>query len=300
MKAMILAAGLGTRLRPLTSGRPKALVPVGNWPVIDRVIHYLKGQGVTEIMVNAHHYHRQILSHLDEGRPFGIPIRVSVEPHILGTGGGIKKTEAFWGPEPFVVINSDILTDVDLDPPYEAHLRSGALATMILHDCEPFNQVLVDQHQEIVHIANEPTASALAFTGIHIVDPELLEHIPPSLHSDIIDCYRKLIEAGSPPRGYRVEGFYWRDMGTIESYMAANREAMGKHTLLRGPGCRMAGSVRVMDWAVIGENSVVEEEALIQRSVLWEGVQIRRGVTVGDSIITSSKVVETDLHGEIV
>jgi len=100
MKAMILAAGLGTRLRPLTLSRPKALMPVGNRPMIDRVIEYLKRCNIDELIVNAHHQKEQLVAHLDNGWPFGLNIRVKVEPKILGTGGGIKNTEGFWDDKP--------------------------------------------------------------------------------------------------------------------------------------------------------------------------------------------------------
>jgi NDP-sugar pyrophosphorylase family protein len=250
-------------------------------------------------MVNAHHFPEQIRSHLDDGRPFGIPVHVSVEPDILGTGGGIKKTEDFWGREPFVVINSDIVTDIDLSRAYQAHRRDGVLATLILHRREPFNQVLINESLDIVRLAKSPMPSGLAFTGIHIMNPALLHHLPAGVYSDIIDCYRSLMDAGTPPKGYRVEKCYWRDIGTPESYMAANRESLGDQNLLLGPACRLAGSARIADWAVIGEYSVMEEESRIQRSVLWDRVRIRQGVTVTDSIVTSSKVVESDIHGEI-
>ena len=153
MKAMILAAGPGTRLRPLTLNRPKALVPVGNRPMIDRIIEYLKKQGASEIVVNAHHHHGQVVKYLDEGRPFGIHMEIRVEPEILGTGGGIKNTEAFWNHAPFIVINGDILTDIDLAPAIEAHKKAGSPATLILHHCEPFNQVQVDNRAKILDIS---------------------------------------------------------------------------------------------------------------------------------------------------
>jgi NDP-sugar pyrophosphorylase family protein len=299
MKAMILAAGLGTRLRPLTAERPKALVPVGNQPVVDRVIEYLRRHGFTEIVVNAHHHRQQMLSHLGQDRA-GLSIRVSVEPEILGTGGGIKNMEPFWGPEPFVVINSDVLTDIDLTRAYEEHNRWGAKATLILLDREPFNQVVMNPTGHIVRISSLPTPSGLAFTGIHIISPELLRHIPADTYSDIIDCYRRLIREDTPPRGYRVEGCYWRDIGTVESYMAANRETVGNQGRLLGPGCQIAGSARIEGWAVIGEDSVVGEKAKIRRSVLWDRVRIHRGITVEDSIITSSKAVGSDLLGKVV
>ncbi|MDY7038929.1 MAG: nucleotidyltransferase family protein, partial [Thermodesulfobacteriota bacterium] len=190
MRAMILAAGLGTRLRPLTDNRPKALIPVTNKPIITRAVEYLKKHGISRIVVNAHHHHEQIVDYLDGGRPFGLDIDVRVEPKILGTGGGIKNVSDFWGDEPFIVINSDILTNIDLSPAYEHHLTSGSLATLILHDREPFNQIRTDNNQNITDIAKKNIPGRLAFTGIHIMDPGLLSHIPEGKFFDIIDCYR--------------------------------------------------------------------------------------------------------------
>ena len=164
MKAMILAAGLGTRLRPLTLNTPKALMPVGNVPIIDRIIEYLKTYGISELVVNAHHHYEQIAEHLNSGRHFGINIDVRVEPNILGTGGGIKNTEDFWDKAPFIVINGDVLTNINLRNAYKAHERSGSLATLILHDQPPFNQLKIDDKKNITHIAGKNLDNRLAFS----------------------------------------------------------------------------------------------------------------------------------------
>ena len=153
MKAMILAAGFGTRLRPLTEMKPKALMPVANKPILARNIEYLISHGITEIIVNAHHHHQQIVDYLREESSIGLNIEVKVEQEILGTGGGIKNAEDFWDKEPFFVINSDILTDIDLAAVYQVHQTSGALVTLVLHDCEPYNQVQVDEQWNITDIA---------------------------------------------------------------------------------------------------------------------------------------------------
>jgi len=299
MKAMILAAGLGPRLRPLTFTRPKALIPVGNRSMIDRVIEYLKKYNTDKIIVNAHHHKEQLVAHLDKGRPFGLNIRVKVEPEILGTGGGIKNTEGFWDDEPFVVINGDILTDIDLIRAYEAHQRAGNLVTLILHDWEPFNQILINERFDIMDIASKACPGRLAFTGIHIIEPEILSHIPKDRFSNIIDCYQKLIREGSPIRAYISKGHYWRDVGTIESYFLANREVLQENTILSGPGCRIHDSARLKEWAVIGKDTSLEEGVEIRRSVLWERVRVKKGLRVIDSIVTSSKEVREDLVGKI-
>ncbi|MBW1766653.1 MAG: nucleotidyltransferase family protein, partial [Deltaproteobacteria bacterium] len=218
MKAMILAAGLGTRLRPLTDKIPKALIPVVNMPVISRVINYLKTHGINQIVVNAHHHHNQISNYLNGGSPFGLEIDVRMEHEILGTGGGLKNTSDFWDDEPFIVINGDILTDIELEPAYEHHKKSGALTTLILHDCEPFNQIQTDSNGTITDIAQKNMTGRLAFTGIHIMEPGLLSHIPEGKSSDIIDCYRRLIHSGNLISAYYSQGHYWRDIGTVSSY----------------------------------------------------------------------------------
>lgn len=299
MRAMILAAGLGTRLRPLTMNKPKPLIPVGNKPIIDTLIQYLKKHGIRDIIVNAHHHSRQIIEHLGEGRPFGINIEVKVEPKILGTGGGIKNAEDFLDSEPFIVINGDILTDIDLIKAYEQHRRDGNLATLILHDYKTFNQVQIDEHLNVTDILSETRPGTFAFTGIHIIEPELFQYLPQGEFSNIIDCYRKLIKSGEPIRAYLTHGHYWRDMGTINSYLNANKESIKDNLFLSGPGCRIHRTARVEEWAVIGENACLEEAVEIRRSVLWKKVTIKRGTKVIDSIVTSSKNVQHDLIGKI-
>ncbi len=300
MKAMILAAGLGTRLEPLTSYKPKALVPVGNEPIIDRTIRYLKSHGIGEIVVNAHHHHEQIVEHLNGGRPFGIKIDVRVEPEILGTGGGVKNTEDFWDTEPFFVINSDILTDIDLGKAYEKHRKNGNLATLVLHKYEAFNQIRIDRDSNIVNIASKNLPNGLAFTGIHIIEPKLLDSIKKGSFSNIIDCYRKLIRQGKPIRAYLVTGHYWRDIGTVENYFLANKEILKENRFLLGSGCRIPSSAKLENWAIIGENASLAQGVEIRRSILWKDVKVKkRGVKVTDSIVTSFKEVNHDLIDEI-
>lgn len=298
MKAMILAAGLGIRLRPLTSKRPKALVPVGNRPVIDRVIEYLKGHGITQIVVNAHHHSQQIIRHLYGGGPFGVRIDVRVEKEILGTGGGIKNVSDFWDDAPFVVINGDILTDIDLGKAYEMHCERQNLATLILHEYEPFNQIQVDEAMNITEIAPKGHRGRLAFTGIHIMEPELLSHLPEGVPSSIIDCYRRLITLGRPIRACISAGHYWRDIGSTPSYLLANKEAIRGDPFHLGPNCRVHSSTRLNDWAVIGEETHLEEGVEVTRSVLWERVEVRKGVRVIDSVITASTEVTSDQIGK--
>jgi len=301
MRAMILAAGLATRLRPLTSTRPKALVPVANRAAIDRVIDYLVSQGVDWIAVNAHHRQGELLSHFSGHRPFGATVRVFAEPELLGTGGGIRNTAGFWGDEPFVVINTDILTDIELEDAYRTHKAGGAPATLILHHSSPYNQLQLDHHGNVTRIARKQTSGAVAFTGIHIVEPALLDWIPVGEYSDIMDCYRRLITSGNPPKGYRVSPRHWRDIGTIGEYVLANQEALLRESPPRvlGSRCRVDTGVRLREWAAIGPDCRIRTDAEIKRSILWEGITVCPGVRVVDSIVTDSKTVRFDLKNEV-
>jgi mannose-1-phosphate guanylyltransferase len=298
MKSMILAAGFGTRLRPLTEIKPKALMPVANKPVLARNIEYLISHGITEIIVNAHHHSQQVVDYLKDGASFSLHIEVKVEHEILGTGGGIKNTEGFWDKEPFFVINSDILTDIDLAAVYQVHQSSGSLVTLVLHDCEPYNQVQVDEQWNITDIGMVNMPGRYAFTGIHVVHPEVLSYIPQGVFSDIIECYRQLIRMGEPVRACLVQGHYWRDIGSIQSYLEANRELAGSSFVI-GPGCSVDSSVKLMDWGVIGENSRLGKNVEVQSSVLWEGVSVKEGVKVIDSVVTSGRIVDRHLHGDV-
>jgi len=295
MKAMILAAGLGTRLRPLTSNKPKALVPVGNKPVIDRAIQYLAGHHISEIIVNAHHHYQQIVNHLDDNRSFGINTQIRIEPEILGTGGGIKNTADFWTDEPFVVMNADIITNIDLVKVLEVHRKNKNLATLILHKYKPFNQIQIDNHFNIVDISSEEHSCRLAFTGIHIIEPELLNYIPDKVYSNIITCYRELIKAGKPIRAYVSNKHYWRDIGTISSYILANREKLQDRSFLLGQGSRIHRTVKLKDWAIMGKKNDLEEDVEIRRSILWENITVKKGRKIIDSIVTSSKQVHSDM-----
>jgi NDP-sugar pyrophosphorylase family protein len=299
MKAMILAAGLGTRLRPLTAVRPKALAPVANQPVIDILITYLKSNAISEIIVNVHSHFQQIVDHLRGDRQDGLKIEVRVEDDILGTGGGIKNTADFWGSDPFVVINGDIITDIDLRQAFESHLKNKPLATLILHDQIPYNQIKIDDQNNLIDIGNQNQTGRLAFTGIHIIQPELLDHIPEVGFSSIIDCYRKLITAGKPIKSYIVCGHYWRDIGTVTSYKMANKEALRNTPFYIAPKCRIHSSVKFNDWAVVGGQATLNEGVEITRSILWEGVRVDKGVKITDSIVFSGRQVTKNLNARI-
>ena len=297
MKAMILAAGLGTRLRPLTDKKPKALVPVVNRPIIARVIDYLKSHDVRQMVVNAHHHYQQLVDFLED-ETFGVDIEVRVEPEILGTGGGIKNTSGFWDDEPFIVINSDILTDIDLSRAYEYHQKTGSLATLILHDYKPFNQVQTDNNHLITDFFPKSGPGRLAFTGIHILDPAIFYAFPQEQSFNIIACYRQLIQSKKKIRAFISEGHYWHDVGSIDGYVQANKSLLND-TVAAGTGCRIDPSTRLEEWVVVGDGSRIERDVELRRCILWETVTVGKGVKVIDSIVTSNREVTRDLNDQI-
>jgi len=192
-------------------------------------------------------------------------------------------------------MNGDILTDINLGEAYERHLESGALATLILHSKEPFNQVLVDRQMNLVDIAGRNLPDRLAFTGIHVINPALLSLIPGGRYSSIVDHYKRLIASGRNIRGHRVEGNQWHDIGTVSAYLEANRTFSGGKPFLLGERCDVHSESKLGDWAVLGTACTIREDARVERSVLWDHVTVNRGARVIDSVVTSGREVRQDL-----
>jgi len=224
MKALILAAGYGTRLRPHTNHIPKALFPIAGQPLIDIIIGHLIRIGATGIIINVHHLHDQITRFINDAN-YPVKVVTRYEKTILGTGGAIKNISDFLDDQPFIVINSDILTDIDLKKVYEFHKQHGHPATLVMHDYPIYNNVQVDQNYEIVeflNLKNNPGVSdCMAFTGIQILDPSVLEFIPDNPFVSSIDVYRKMLKSGLKIKAYTATNHFWRDIGTPESYFEA-------------------------------------------------------------------------------
>lgn len=234
MKAMILAAGLGTRLRPLTETMPKPLLPVAGTPLIVWNLLLLRRYGVTEVLINLHHLGPMIEQALGDGARYGLNLTYSREPVILGTGGGIKQAEPFFEGRPFLVLNGDTLSELDLGALMQAHREGDALATMVLREdpeAERWGPVEVDQARQVLSIngrgrgrtGNGPTRM-LMFAGVHVMHPRLLREVPVGRESSIIEAYVRAIAGGERILGYRMAG-YWSDVGTPERYAQAQRDA---------------------------------------------------------------------------
>jgi NDP-sugar pyrophosphorylase family protein len=225
MKAMILAAGLGTRLRPLTNAIPKPLLPVGGTPLIVWNLLLLKRHGFCDVVINLHHLGPMIEQAVGNGSKFGLRIVYSREPMILGTGGGIKQAEPYFSGEPVLVLNGDTLFELNLDALSAFHRTRNAAATLVLRedpDATRWGLVEVGADGRIVRITGKglsisgPTTPRM-FAGIHILSPRLLRDVPKGVASSIIDPYVAAIERGETVLGYDLRG-YWSDVGTTERY----------------------------------------------------------------------------------
>ena len=234
MKALILCAGLGTRLLPHTRHIPKPLFPLDGKPLLDRTIQSLIRAGCRSIMINTHHLHRDIEAFL-AARHYPIPVRTCYEPRILGTGGAIHNVRDFWDKDAFMVINGDIVTDMDLKAIYDFHRSHGHPVTLVLHDFPEINTVSVNANQCVIGFDDRDPGSSipalpqesrilparLTFTGIQVIDPQVLKWIPGASSSGSIDFYRNLVRDGMTIRAFIPENRYWKDIGTPRQYQSA-------------------------------------------------------------------------------
>jgi NDP-sugar pyrophosphorylase family protein len=240
MKAMILAAGLGTRLRPLTDDLPKALVEVGGRTLLEIVLARLRAFGVGEVIVNIHHYADMILEYLRAHDNFGMHIEVSREEVLLDTGGGLKNAAWFFldttnPPEPFILHNVDVISTIDLGRMVRFHMEQDGVATLAVQERVTSRPLLFDEHDqlcgrrvgqggqsELVRSAVE--TRALAFSGIHIISTRIFEQIKEDGVFSIIPAYLRLAAEGEKIIAFRVDEYYWRDLGRPENIIQAARD----------------------------------------------------------------------------
>lgn len=226
MKAMILAAGHGTRLRPYTNHTPKPLFSIGGRPLLDKIIHQLEQAGCRAVIINTHHLHEQIESFL-AGRNYGLEVHTRHEPQILGTGGAIKNVSDFWDQHPFMVVNADIVADIDLAAVYDAHQRQQSAATLVVCDDPKFNSVIVARSRSVQGFVDRsrrgviPAGALLTFTGVQVLDPVVLNYIPAGKPYSSIDAFRKMLAANEEIGAFVISKDRWQDIGTPLSYRRA-------------------------------------------------------------------------------
>lgn len=292
MKAMILAAGLGTRLRPLTEEISKPMVPIVNRPVMEHIVDLLARHGFKEIYVNLHHYPDVIRNHFGDGSAWGLKLTYSWEEELLGTAGGVKKLEKELRGDAFLIISGDALTDLDLSGLVSFHAGHGGMATLVateVSDPSKYGVIITGEGDRITGFQEKPSReealSYVANSGIYVFQPEVLEMIPAGFYDFGSQLFPRFLEEGIDFYGYR-HGDYWNDVGSIEEYRSGNFDALTGKVKVRIPGVRIGEDV----W--IGDETVIEEEVVMVGPVcIGARCEVRRGARLFGPLIVGDRTV---------
>jgi mannose-1-phosphate guanylyltransferase len=314
---MILAAGLGTRLLPLTRSRPKALVPLRGATMLEFWVEKLYRCGFDAAFLNAYHLRDRLAAAVSE-KQWPIPVKVLNEPALLGTGGGIRSAAEHFADEPFAVINVDIISNVDLNSLYERHKLAGVEVSLLLHDWPQFNNVAVSDDGFVLGFGHEAEeirkrgncVRLMAFTGIHFINPSALADTAAEVPGDILNVYRRLIARGAPPGALFQQGLFWREVGSIESYGKVTRELArlepgclppvktGENISINPqavvhPSCSLEGSV------VAGRGVRICEGVSLKNIILWDDIRIEKGSCLKDCIVADGMSISGSHTGKI-
>jgi mannose-1-phosphate guanylyltransferase len=241
MKAMVLAAGLGTRLRPLTDDRPKALVEVAGRTLLEITLARLRSFGIHDVIINVHHFAEMVLEYLKANDNFGLRIEISREDVLLDTGGGLKKAGWFfredsgYPDEPFILHNVDVISTIDLRRMVLIHSENKALATLAVQDRESSRYLMFDQQLQLCGrrsgrdgklelVQSSPQRQGLAFGGVHVISPHLIPKMVEEGIFSIINSYLRLAGEGEKILGFRADEYYWRDLGRLDDLQQAARD----------------------------------------------------------------------------
>jgi NDP-sugar pyrophosphorylase family protein len=322
MKAMILAAGFGTRLFPLTIDRTKPAIPFLGKPLVGYVAEYLAQFGIKEVVVNLHHQPQSVIDALGDGSEFGVKIDYTIEqPDILGTAGALDNAREHLDDQTFLVVNGKIITDIDIDAAVKRHRSSGALATMVLkpnHKRERFTivetiedrvtgfgdyatPVTKDELRDLEHEIVTP----LMFTGIHILEPRVFEYIPRGVYSDIVPTFYGPSLLNGEKIAAHVTDANWYELSTIPRYLDISLAMMAGADVHFGKNCRMAGAASLKD-SVIWDDVTIGDGATLYRTIIADGVTILPGehfenaaIVRADMVRSCKEIPEKALRGYI-
>jgi len=330
-KAVILVGGEGTRLRPLTYETPKSMVPVLNRPFLEHTLAYLKNYGVSDIILTLSYLPDAVQNYFGDGSSSGVQLSYAVEDNPLGTGGAVKNVEQHLD-STLVVLNGDVFSDIDIADMFDFHRSKGAKVTIALtwvDDPCPFGVVETDGAKQVKQFVEKPSPGRVTThwvnAGIYIIEPEVLQHIPPNTHYMFErGLFPRLLEFGEPVYGYPSSG-YWLDMGTPQKYLRLNCDLLrvkARSALIRdlaedevccegdvvihpsaevvgpvviGSGCQIDQKALIKGPVVIGPDCHIGENASIEKAVLWGGVDTGADVTVRKCILgTNARVKDKD------
>lgn len=244
MKAMVLAAGLGTRLRPLTNDRPKALVEVAGRTLIEITLRRLASFGIHDVIVNVHHFADLVVDFLQKNQNFGMQVEISREDVLLDTGGGLKKAAWFFlddkNEEPFILHNVDVISTIDLERMVQFHRDNQCLATIAVQNRETSRYLLFDKSNDLCGrrlgidgtvelVRGARDFKAFAFSGVHVISPRFLRMMSEDGAFSIITSYLRVAGAGESVRAFRADQYYWRDLGKPENVARAESDTAWQH-----------------------------------------------------------------------
>jgi mannose-1-phosphate guanylyltransferase len=317
---MVMAAGLGTRLRPLTYDVPKPMVPVANRPVMEHILRLLRGQGFEQVVANLHWFPDTIQSRFGDGSGLGIELTYEYEDELLGTAGGVRNVADFFGDGPFLVMAADALTDIDLVGLREAHDANDGVATLAVKrvpNVSEFGVVIAGPDGRIQGFQEKPdpaeALSDLASCMIYVFSPEIFDYFPDRPVVDFaLDVFPALLDHDAPFYVHPIDA-YWNDVGSLPEYLQGNLDAIegavevdlggglleqagGDDAVERGdpgvrgrvlvaPGCDLDPGARLDGPLVIGEGSTVGAGALVRHSVLLPGARVDPGAIVAGAVI---------------
>ncbi|MDW8282637.1 MAG: NDP-sugar synthase [Myxococcales bacterium] len=323
LRAMVLCAGMGTRLGPLSQERPKPLLPVCDYPLVRYALSLLAGYQIRDVVINLHHLGEQIEAELGDGHDLGMNIVYSREEEILGTGGGLRRVAAHLthnGHEPCIVINGKIVIDVDLESVMALHRITGAVATMVLYetpDADAWGAIEVGRDgrvqrmlgQEAPRVSRRERLTKCMFTGVHILEPALLARLPHGRGCVIRQGYLPALREGEPISGYIVSG-YFHEHSTRERLLQGNIHVLRERAALKfppgplcgvsptaqiHPGAEIIPPVRIADGAEIGRGAVVGPDVVVGR-----GAQVSAGVRLDSAVVFAGAKVNASLSGGII
>jgi NDP-sugar pyrophosphorylase family protein len=292
-KAMILAAGLGTRLRPLTDLISKPMAPIVNRPVMEHIVELLVKHNFKDAVSNLHWFPEAIKDHFGDGSRFGINLSYSFEDVLVGTAGGVKKVELFFENNTFLVVSGDALTDMNLSEVMDFHKQKGGIATLVLTEIDDPSQygvVLVDGNSKITGFQEKPLAgeekSNLANSGIYVFEPEIFQHIPENSFYDFgKNVFPALLEQNIPYYGFK-HNHYWNDVGGLDEYQKGNFDALEGKVKVSIPGNQIRDGV----W--VGKNCRIQEEVVIIPPVcIGDSCTIKRGAKLFGPIILGNNTI---------
>ena len=299
MRAMVLSAGYGTRLWPLTEDRTKPAIPILGKPLVGYVAEYLAQYGLDEIVVNLHHRPESVRAALGDGSAFGVKLTYVEEPVILGTSGALDNARELFVNDTFVVVNGKIITDIDLSSAFETHRRNNALATLVLMENRKREKFSVVETRDglITGFGRMPAKdegdTPLMFTGIQILEPRIFEYIPRGVFShSTTEVYPQAIAKRERVAAHVAEG-KWRELSTLQRYLDISIEMLREkgEPFSRGKNNRLATNARIVD-SVLWDNVEVSDSARVDRAVLADNVRLGANEVISNSVVVPRVLIE--------